>query len=266
MLQLTKKPSRCQGIWGQTVSLGLCERTHMRDPIWHLSLLSHQRHNSMLRNRNFHARTLTRTWIRRQLRKWLQAAQPKSYKPADKTEQQEAITDFTQERCRCCLGGTERNVFLGGWRILQQDRKHNRARAWKADGGKSLYLSDEGVANRGALPPAAQNALHVSCRVGKYQQAQTWDLIVQRWSLGAFPHNLCWLQALQRTESALWRGPQRERRQGLPTSLPGPSSQAGWGRCQEWRCRMEVAVVTAGGSCHTWGGAAHPRKVGDCQV
>lgn len=113
MLQLTKKPSRCQGIWGQTVSLGLCERTHMRDPIWHLSLLSHQRHNRMLRNRNFHARTLTRTWIRRQLRKWLQAAQPKSYKPADKTEQQEAITDFTQERCRCCLGGTERNVFWG---------------------------------------------------------------------------------------------------------------------------------------------------------
>lgn len=138
MLQLTKKPSRCQGIWGQTVSLGLCERTHMRDPIWHLSLLSHQRHNRMLRNRNFHARTLTRTWIRRQLRKWLQAALPKSYKPADKTEQQEAITDFTQERCRCCLGGTERNVFWGGWRILQQDRKHNWARAWKADGGKSL--------------------------------------------------------------------------------------------------------------------------------
>lgn len=134
---------------------------------------------------------------------------------------------------------------------------------------ENLYLSDEGVANRGALPLAAQNTLHVSCRVGKYQHAQTWDLIVQRSSLGAFPHNLCWLQALQQTESVLWRhwrGPQRERRQGLPTSLPGPSSQAGWRRCQEWRCRMEVVVVTAGDSCHTWGGAAHPRKVEDCQV
>lgn len=48
--------------------------------------------------------------------------------------------------------------------------------------------------------------------------------------------------------------------------LPGPSSQAGWGRRQDGRCRMEVAAVTAGGSYHTWDGATHPRKVADCQV
>lgn len=93
----------------------------------------------------------------------------------------------------------------------------------------------------------------------------------------AFPQNLCWMQALQQTESVLWWGPRVERSQGLPTSQPagrhppGPSSQGRRGSCQDWRCKMEVAaegshVVAGQGGFRTWGGAAHPRKAGDYQV
>lgn len=48
----------------------------------------------------------------------------------------------------------------------------------------NLYLSDEGVANRRALPPAAQDILHVSCS-WETHQAQTWDFMVHGSSLGA---------------------------------------------------------------------------------
>lgn len=92
--------------------------------------------------------------------------------------------------------------------------------------------------------------------------------------LDLFPQNLCWTQALQQTESALWWASQLEKSQRLSGSRPagrpllGPSSQAGQGTCRDWGYKREVVeegshVVAGGGSFHTLVGAGRPHTVVD---